>query len=156
MPKLQAVQIDEDTIIYVEVEEDVEVPEVVDEAEEQGRGGGKGWGDSAAVQVARNFEQIQSTIRIYTKHTLSAFKDVALADVQKVTLEFGINTSGECGMPYVAKGTVGCNLKITAECVFPPRPPAVPRVAPAQAQQIQAQPAPPRSPNGLSTPLANL
>ena len=139
MTKLQAVQIDEDTIIYVEAEDDVEVPEVAGEAEEQARGGGKGWGDSAAVQVARNFEQIQSTIRTYTKHTLSAFKDAALADVQKVTLEFGINTSGECGMPYVAKGTVGCNLKITAECVFPPR------VAPRSPQAQPAQMQPPRS-----------
>ncbi|MBD3883030.1 hypothetical protein IFO70_14790 [Phormidium tenue FACHB-886] len=166
MPKLQAVQIDEETIIYIEAEDEVEVPEVVEEAEEKTRGGGKGWGDSASVQIARNFEQIQSTIRTYTKYTLNAFRDAALADVQKVTLEFGVNTSGEGGLPYVAKGTIGCNVKVVVECAFQSRQTAAQRPAaqpangsrplPQQAQQSQAQ-LPPRPPAGLPpAPAANL
>ncbi|MBI4784253.1 MAG: hypothetical protein HY785_23485 [Oscillatoriophycideae cyanobacterium NC_groundwater_1537_Pr4_S-0.65um_50_18] len=121
MPKLQAVQIDDDTIIYIEAEDDIQVPTVVEEPQEVQRGGGKGWDSNSVVQMARSFEQIQSTIKVYTKYTLNAFRDAALADVQKVTLEFGVNVGGETGMPYIAKGTVGCNVKITVECAFPQR-----------------------------------
>ncbi|HEY9639895.1 MAG TPA: CU044_2847 family protein [Coleofasciculaceae cyanobacterium] len=150
MPKLQAVQIDEDTIIYVEAEDDVEIPAVAEEPEEQQRGGGKGWDDQGSVaQIARSFEQIQSTIKVYTKYTLNAFKDAALADVQKVTLEFGVNVGGETGVPYVAKGTVGCNVKIVVECAFPQR-----QVAAAQ-RQVSAVPGVPRPPGLPANPPAN-
>lgn len=44
---------------------------------------------------------------------------VAIANVDKVTLEFGIELGGEAGVPYVTKGTAKSNLKITVECSFP-------------------------------------
>ncbi|HEY9605328.1 MAG TPA: CU044_2847 family protein [Allocoleopsis sp.] len=52
----------------------------------------------------------------------SLFGDVgekAIANVDKVTLEFGIELGGEAGVPYVTKGTAKSNLKITVECSFP-------------------------------------
>jgi hypothetical protein len=149
MPKLQAVQIDADTIIYIEAEDDVDLPEVVESAEEQTRGGGKGWGDAPAAQIVRNFEQIQSTIQTYTKYTLNAFKDAALADVNKVTLEFGVNMSGEGGMPYVAKGTVGCNVKIVVECGFQSRQAATQRPAPPAQLPSRPPGVPPAPPAPL-------
>lgn len=134
---LQPVQIDENTVIYIEATEDVAVPtEVVTdrgEAEEVQRGGQKGMGDlsrqagnQAAMQAAKSFEQIQTTIQTYTKYTLNAFRDAALADVKKVTLEFGVNVSGVGGVPYIATGTVGCNIKVTVECAFPEKQAALP------------------------------
>ncbi|MGC1395706.1 MAG: CU044_2847 family protein [Coleofasciculaceae cyanobacterium] len=56
-----------------------------------------------------------STFYDYTALTLNVFKKVAIANVDKVTLEFGI----EVGVPYVTKGTAKSNLKITVECSFP-------------------------------------
>jgi hypothetical protein len=50
---------------------------------------------------------------------LNAFKKVAIANVDKVTLEFGIEIGGEAGVPYVTKGSAKSNLKITVECSFP-------------------------------------
>ncbi|MBD2305435.1 hypothetical protein H6G17_07900 [Chroococcidiopsis sp. FACHB-1243] len=44
---------------------------------------------------------------------------MAIANVDKVTLEFGIKVAGEAGIPYVTKGTTQSNLKITVECSFP-------------------------------------
>jgi len=70
-------------------------------------------------QIAQNFQDIQKTIRAYTLYTLNAFKKVAIANVDKVTLEFGIELGGEAGVPYVTKGTAKSNLKITVECSFP-------------------------------------
>ncbi len=153
MSQLQAIQIDEDTIIYVEATEDVKTPVVASEPEEVGRTGQKGWGSpQPQAQMAKSFQAIESTIRTYTKYTLNAFKDAALADVEKVTLEFGMNVSGGAGVPYIAAGTVGCNIKVTVECNF------AQRNALRQAQQVQqAQQAqqtasrPPAAPPGHST-----
>jgi Trypsin-co-occurring domain 1 len=52
----------------------------------------------------------------YTSYTLAAFKKVAVADIEKVTLEFGVEIGGEMGIPYVTKGTAKSNLKIQIEC----------------------------------------
>jgi hypothetical protein len=65
-----------------------------------------------------SFAAIQSTIYTYTALTLNAFKKVAIANVDKVTLEFGIEVGGEAGVPYVTKGTAKSNLKIKVECSF--------------------------------------
>ncbi|WP_416667321.1 CU044_2847 family protein [Egbenema bharatensis] len=140
--RLQALQIDEDTVIYVETIDDVEVPAVIEEPEEQTRGGQKGWSRNPSEQMAQSFKAIESTIKVYTKHTLNAFRDAALADVQKVTLEFGVNVSGVGGVPYIATGTMGCNIKVTVECAFPQRkPPASAQSAVPQSQpQPQSQP----------------
>jgi hypothetical protein len=134
--KLQAIQIDPDTIIYIEATEDLAAPLVGGGEEEGGevrRGGQKG-GFSPAQQMAQSFKAIESTIKTYTKYTLNAFRDASLAEVKKVSLEFGVNVSGMGGVPYIATGTAGCNIKITVECAFPeaalPPAPEMPAVVP--------------------------
>lgn len=150
MPKLQAIAMDDGTVIFMEAVDTVNVPAVVEEAveEEVQRGGHKGMGDRAAKaagQMAESFTHIQNTIKTYTKYTLNAFRDAALADVKKVTLEFGVNVSGEGGVPYIATGTVGCNIKVTVECAFPERQ------APSGSQQTVAQRQP--HPGGYPQPI---
>lgn len=118
MTKLVPIQFDENTIIYIEATEDVEVPTVTTETG-GARPGSKGAvSDSVKKQTMESFAAIQSTIYTYTSLTLNAFKKVAIANVDKVTLEFGIEVGGEAGIPYVTKGTAKSNLKITVECSF--------------------------------------
>ena len=62
---------------------------------------------------------IEGTIRSYTTYTLNAFKELAGANVDKVTLEFGIEVGGQAGIPYVTQGTAKSNLKVKVECSFP-------------------------------------
>lgn len=84
--------------------------------------GEKGWRSdprNAQIVATQSFQAIEGTIRAYTTYTLNAFKQVAIANVDKVTLEFGIEIGGEAGVPYVTKGTAKSNLKITVECSFP-------------------------------------
>lgn len=50
---------------------------------------------------------------------LKAFKELGDANIDKVTLEFGINMVGEAGVPYITKGTAECSLKVTVESSFP-------------------------------------
>ena len=142
MAQLVPVQLEDGSQIYIEATEDIEVspsarpasavrPEGDFEPEEEVRRGQKGWGgdntrgvvgypDSgrAAVIASQSFKAIEGTIRAYTNSTLSAFKDMAHANVDKVTLEFGIRVGGEAGVPYVTKGTAESNLSITVECSF--------------------------------------
>ncbi|MGB7249348.1 MAG: CU044_2847 family protein [Phormidesmis sp.] len=138
MTQLVPIQLEDGTEIYIEATENVAVSpttEIDDEVEEVRRGQ-KGWGGnggsrgvvgfpstgtpegSAATLAAQSFKAIEGTIRTYTTHTLSAFKDMAHANVDRVTLEFGIRVGGEAGVPYVTKGTAESNLSITVECSF--------------------------------------
>ncbi len=142
MAKLVPIQLEDGTEIYIEATDDVAVPPTVDvdsdddEEEDEVRRGQKGWGggggsrgmvgfpggggDSggAAAIAAQSFKAIEGTIRTYTTHTLSAFKDMSQGNVDKVTLQFGIRVGGEAGVPYVTKGTAESNLSITVECSF--------------------------------------
>jgi hypothetical protein len=117
MTQLAPIELEDGTVIYVEATEKVNVAEVKDETKNEEevlvtRGGGM-------TRAIQKFKSIEGTIRAYTTHTLNAFKEIADANVDKVTLEFGIKVGGEAGIPYVTKGTAESNLKITVECSFP-------------------------------------
>ncbi len=140
MAQLVPIQLEDGTEIYIEATNDVDVTPAVDvdddEPEEEVRRGQKGWGGGggsrgmvgfpsggdvsggAAAAAAQSFKAIEGTIRAYTTHTLSAFKDLSQGNVDKVTLQFGIRVGGEAGVPYVTKGTAESNLSITVECSF--------------------------------------
>lgn len=142
MAQLVPIQLEDGSQIYIEATEDIEMPPTVSpspavdpgnelEPEEEVRRGQKGWGGSgtrgvvgypdngrAAAIAAQSFQAIEGTIRAYTNSTLSAFKDMAHANVDRVTLQFGIRVGGEAGVPYITKGTAESNLSITVECSF--------------------------------------
>lgn len=122
MTKLTPIQLDDNTIIYIEVSEDVNIPPIATEDEEEEGLNEKGISPEAIrKQMVQNFQTIQGTIRAYTVYTLNAFKQmpIANANVDKVSLEFGLELGGEAGVPYVTKGTAKSNMKITVECSFP-------------------------------------
>ncbi len=123
MTQLTAVKLDDGTVIYIEATEEVNAPALSEEEpaedEEEALIDKSGHLVNAQKQMVQSFQAIQGTIRAYTVYTLNAFKNVAIANVDKVTLEFGIELGGEAGVPYVTKGTAKSNLKITVECSFP-------------------------------------
>ena len=123
MKKLTPIQLEDNTIIYIEASEDVNVPPVVTEEEEEEEALDEKGISTAEVsrQMVQNFQAIQGTIRAYTIYSLNAFKKMpnANVNVDKVTLEFGLELGGEAGVPYVTKGTAKSNMKITVECSFP-------------------------------------
>lgn len=138
MSKLVEVKLEDGSTIYLQATENVEPPAQIVNPTEPPRemtradygAGEKGIGDwvrSAKTYVSetpqqlasQSFQMIDSTIRAYTSSSLNAIKQVKSANIDKVTLEFGIEIGGEAGVPYVTKGTTNCNLKITVECSFP-------------------------------------
>ncbi|MEP0880976.1 hypothetical protein NDI49_05390 [Trichocoleus sp. ST-U3] len=121
MTQLIPIQFDDNTVIYIEATEDVDVPSVPTQTGGARQGAKGALSDSVKQQARESFNAIESTIYTYTVLTLNAFKKVAVTNVDKVTLEFGIEVGGEAGVPYVTKGTAKSNLKITVECSFPDR-----------------------------------
>ncbi|WP_016952362.1 CU044_2847 family protein [Anabaena sp. PCC 7108] len=123
MTKLLPIELDSNTIIYIEANEDVDsslVSTEVSTEEEEEALTDKGMNPQEIRQkMIQNFQVIQGTIRAYTVYTLNAFKQIPIANVDKITLEFGIELGGEAGIPYVTKGTAKSNMKITVECSFP-------------------------------------
>lgn len=116
MTQLAPLTLDDGTVIYIETTGDVDdIPVDTSSLSEETTRTAKG----ASEQVVRSFQAMQGTIRAYTSYTLNAFKQMAGANVDKVTLEFGMKVAGEAGVPYVTKGTADANLKITVECSFP-------------------------------------
>ncbi|OUL36099.1 CU044_2847 family protein [Nostoc sp. 106C] len=123
MTKLTPIQLDDNTIIYIEASEDINVPIIIakEPAEDEEEAlTDKGISpEELRKQIVQNFQVVQHTIRAYTVYSLNAFKQIPIDNINKVTLEFGIEMGGEAGVPYVTKGTAKSNMKITVECSFP-------------------------------------
>lgn len=118
MAQLTPITLDDGAVIYIEAAEDVETP--AGHLDSPPPEGATRRAKGAGEQALKSFQAMQGTIRAYTRYTLNAFKQMSGANVDKVTLEFGIKVAGEAGVPYVTKGTAESNLKITVECSFPP------------------------------------
>jgi hypothetical protein len=144
MAQLTPIRLEDGTVIYMETTENIQAPAVKTPspqgASEAPReltradygAGDKGWGRGSVTPATngdrtpqeaalQNFQAIEHTIRTYTAYTLNAFRQVAVANIDKVTMEFGLKVGGEMGVPYITKGTAESNIKITVECSFPQR-----------------------------------
>ena len=125
MTQLAPIELEDGTVIYMEVQEEVQIaPRESTETDEEltrddlGRGGKGLGGNNSQNQVVQNFQALEGTIRAYTNYTLNAFRNIASANINKVTLEFGIKVGGKAGIPYVTEGSAESHLKITVECSF--------------------------------------
>ncbi|WP_309236485.1 CU044_2847 family protein [Microcoleus sp. FACHB-672] len=74
---------------------------------------GLGTDTIAQMQLARKM------IRDYTSYVLSAFKDFGAAEIEEVTLKFGMKLGGSAGIPYITEGKAESNLEIEVKCKFP-------------------------------------
>jgi hypothetical protein len=125
-PTIQAVQLDDGSMIYVEMQQTNDfAPAPVARSSELSRedlgGSAKGLREmkDAALGAIPKRPSIEQTILSYTSVALNALKNVSSANVDKVTLEFGIKVGGAMGIPFVTQGTAESNLKVTVECSFP-------------------------------------
>jgi hypothetical protein len=117
MTRLTPIQIDENTLIYIESNDDLEIP--TETLKTEGRVSKMGGSAPDRQQILQNFQTIETTIRAYTTYTLNAFRNLAIANIEEVILQFGIEIGGEAGIPYITKGTAKSNLNITVKCTFP-------------------------------------
>ena len=130
MKKLTPIELEDGTVIYMEVQEDVEIVSEEGKAKEAEREltrgdlgreekGRRGATRTPQEHIRQSFQAIEGTICAYTNHTLNAFRRVGSGNIDKVTLEFGIKVGGKAGIPYVTEGSADSHLKIVVECSFP-------------------------------------
>lgn len=114
MTKLIPIKVDENTIIYVESTDEVGVSIKREPTSDDrvSKGGVTG-------KIIQNFQELENTIRTFTTYTLDALRNLANANVEEVTLEFGVEFGGEAGIPYITKGTAKTNLNVKVKCTFP-------------------------------------
>ena len=133
MSQLTPIQLEDGTIIYIEASENVaapipqfpkkeiEIPNQLDfiipTPEEADRVFGLEKLNEK-LNIKEQGDKLQKTIQSYSKHIIQSFKDLALAEVSEVTLEFGVNVGGMTGIPYIVTGETSSNIKITVKCKF--------------------------------------
>lgn len=119
MTRLAPLKLDDGTVIYVEATENISTPlDITESGEERPISFDTRDTRSIKQKMIQSFEAVEGTIRAYTSHTLKGLKKVTDANIDKVTLEFGVTVGGEAGVPYITKGTVESNLKIKVECSY--------------------------------------
>lgn len=76
-----------------------------------------GFVEDIAERTEKLKETMASTILGYSSIVVNAVKE-GMADPmspESVTLEFGLQLGGEAGVPFITKGTVQANVKVTVE-----------------------------------------
>lgn len=73
--------------------------------------------------ISIRMQQAQSMIRGYTLYALNAFKNLGDANVEEVSLKFGLKIAGKTGIPYITEGSADCNLEVSVKCTFPSKTP---------------------------------
>ncbi|MEL6158125.1 MAG: CU044_2847 family protein [Cyanobacteria bacterium J06623_5] len=124
MSQLVPLTLDDGTTIYIQSQtEPVDMPiteapgEVMRTPKGPSRRGG-------GIVPQSSVEQLQSTIKGYTRHIMSAFEGgpvtpLGQGRVEKVTLEFGVTVAGKAGIPYITEASAAGSLKVTVECKWP-------------------------------------
>ncbi len=69
--------------------------------------------------VVETMQQAQQLIRDYSEYALDAFKNFTTAELEEITLKFGIKMGGKKGIPFVTEGSAEGNLEIEIKCRFP-------------------------------------
>lgn len=76
-----------------------------------------GYIDDIQERTERFKATMASTVRGYSQLVLNTVQQ-SMSDLRapsKVTLEFGLQSGGETGIPFVTKGTAQANVKVTID-----------------------------------------
>ena len=112
MAQIIPIELEDGTMIYMEAQE---------ESKQFGESK-QGLIPTDPQKLPQTFQAIERTVRDYTAYTLGAIKNLAIAEISEVNLEFGIKINATTGVPFIAAGTSECNVKISVKCTFPKNP----------------------------------
>ncbi|MFO0129708.1 MAG: CU044_2847 family protein [Pseudanabaena sp.] len=114
MAELQRLAIEENGQI---VEIYIETPQIADSPEPKstgGRSGAKGGTDEVLLKM----EEVQSKIKTYANFAIGAFKHLGGAEVEEISLKFGIKLGGKTGIIFT-EGSAEGSMEISVKCKFP-------------------------------------
>ncbi len=131
MSRIAPVTLPNGKVLYMEVDEDVTIDQPP--ASEGGDGYVPGLPGEPVGAVSRLRDAARDSVDTLTgvlegivTAIPAAFQHAVGADIEKITLSFGIKIAGEAGLPYLTKGTAEGNIVVTLECRYPspvPQPP---------------------------------
>jgi Trypsin-co-occurring domain 1 len=70
-----------------------------------------------AVHV--KLDEVYRSIQGYTQYAIGAFKNLAIAEVEEVTLKFSFKISATGGLPMIASSKTDADFAIEVKCKFP-------------------------------------
>ena len=114
MSQIVPITLDDGSIIYIQSDDTLEVPEVVSIPDS-----GRTPKGDVGEMLGESVKSLQGTIRHYTDHVLGAFDTARNGNIEKVTLEFGVKLAGKAGIPYITEGSAEGSLNVKVECVWP-------------------------------------
>lgn len=98
--------------IFIEAKSSTDIPvRAIDDDDPGGMG--------VVNDISIKMQQAQSMIRGYTLYALNAFKNLGDANVEEISLKFGLKIGGKTGIPYITEGSADCNLEVSVKCTFP-------------------------------------
>lgn len=98
--------------IFIETKSSPEIPIRFADDDDPG-------GMGVVNDISTKMQRAQSMIRGYTLYALNAFKNLGDANVEEVSLKFGLKIGGKTGIPYITEGSADCNLEVAVKCSFP-------------------------------------
>ncbi len=70
-------------------------------------------------EVRVKLADVHRTIQGYTQYAIGAFRNLAIAEVEAITLKFKLKISAEGGIPMIASGKTESDFEIEVKCKFP-------------------------------------
>jgi hypothetical protein len=71
------------------------------------------------LELRVKLADVHHTIQGYTQYAIGAFKNLAIAEVEEITLRFKLKISAEGGLPMIASGKAESDFAIEVKCTFP-------------------------------------
>ena len=100
-----------DYTLFMEAAESLDLPEPTEASNDDDEYERMGLSD-VKVQLS----DIHAKLQNYARYAIGAFQDVPFADVEEVTLKFGVKVSGSTGIPVLTHGSVEGDFHIEIKC----------------------------------------
>ena len=67
-------------------------------------------------EVKVQLSEVHAKLQNYARYAIGAFQTVPFADVEEITLKFGVKVSGSTGIPILTHGSVEGDFHIEIKC----------------------------------------
>lgn len=111
MTILKAMELENGQWVYMQVDENVTVPDIPTETQDDSDFEHKG----IKEQTKKAVDNLGDLIRSMSDTAAKALQDSAFGNVGKITLEFGVKLGGEAGIPYIANGKAEGSVNVKVE-----------------------------------------
>ena len=67
-------------------------------------------------EVKVQLSEVHAKLQNYARYAIGAFQNVPFADIEEITLKFGVKISGSTGIPILTHGSVEGDFHIEIKC----------------------------------------